>query len=119
MRRELPIVVAAFADEEQVHEALGRLEALNLARDLMGVCLRVNGRNGHSEESVHLLSVLAPSRLHGDVKGLLLRCDALSIGSAAEMSAAFGATPHPGVFEDGGMKLPLGLEYLELPSHGA
>ncbi len=117
MRKELPIVVAAFADEEQVGEALVRLEALNVVRDLIGVCARVNGQNGHSQESVHLLSVLAPSRLHGDIERLLLQCNALSIGSAAEMRAAFGVIPHPGVFEDGGMKLPMGPEYHESTNH--
>ena len=111
MRKELPIVVAAFADEEQAHEALVRLEALNVVRDLIGVCVRVNGRNGHSQESVHLLSVLAPSRLRRDIETLLLRCNALSVSGATEMRAAFGVIPHPGVFEDGGMKLPMGQDY--------
>jgi hypothetical protein len=111
VRKELPIVVAAFGDEEQVHETLTRLEALNVGRDLIGICAKVNGQNGHAHETVHLLSVLAPSRRHGDVERLLLQCNALSVGSAAEMSAAFGATPHPGVFDDGGMKLPMGPDY--------
>jgi hypothetical protein len=107
----LPIVVAAFADEERVHETLARLIALNIGRDLIGIRTRANGQNGHAHETVHLLSVLASPRRRDEIESLLLMCDALSVGSAAEMSAAFGATPHPGVFEDGGMKLPMGPDY--------
>jgi hypothetical protein len=111
MRKELPIVVAAFADEEQVDAAIAEMEGLKVGLDSIGVCARVNGRNGHPREEVRLMSVLAPSRLRSDIEALLLRCNALSVGSAAEMSAAFGVLPHPGVFEDGGMKLPMGQDY--------
>jgi hypothetical protein len=111
MRKELPIVVAAFADEEQVDTAIAEMEGLKVGLDSIGVCARVNGRNGHPREEVRLMSVLAPSRLRSDIEALLLRCNALSVGSAAEMSAAFGVLPHPGVFEDGGMKLPMGQDY--------
>jgi len=117
-RRKLPIVVAAFADHEQVDAAVARLEALKVRRDLIGVCTSVNGRNGHGRERVHLLSVLAPSRLNGDVERLLVRCNALSVGSAAEMRAAFGVIPHPGVLEDRDMKLPMGSDYWELSNPG-
>ncbi len=112
--RKLPIVVAAFADHEQVDAAVARLEALKVRRDLIGVCTSVNGHNGHSREHVHLLSVLAPSRIHGDVESLLFQCNALYVGGAAEMRAAFGLIPHPGVLEDRGTKLPMGSDYWEL-----
>jgi hypothetical protein len=113
MRKELPIVVGAFADEEQVDMAIAEMEGLKVGLDSIGVCTRVDGRNGHRREAVQLLSIMAPSRLRGDVEGLLLRCSALSVGSAAEMRAAFGVIPHPGVFEDEGMKLPMGPDYRE------
>lgn len=118
MRRELPIIVAAFADERQVYEALIRLEALDIGRDLIGVCARVNRHNGHPQEEVHLLSVLAPGHLRRDVETLLLRCNALSMGGAAEMRSSFGVLPHPGVLEDCGVKLPMGPEYHESMNHG-
>ena len=111
MRKELPIVVAAFADEEQVRETLARLAALNIGRDLIGIRTRANGQNGHAHGTVHLLSVLASPRRRDEIAALLFTCDALSVGSAAEMSAAFGLVPHPGVLEDGGVKLPMGPGY--------
>jgi hypothetical protein len=117
VRKELPIV-AAFTTK-QVHETVARLIALNIGRDLIGIRKRVNGRNGHAYETVHLLSVLASPRRRDEIESLLLMCDALSVGSAAEMSAAYGVIPHPGVFQDGDVKLPMGSEYHSPTNHGS
>lgn len=119
MRRELPIVVAAFGDEGHLHEALARLEPLNIARDVIGIRIGANGRNGRRGKGVHLLSVLASPRRHDEIEALLLIWDALCVGSAAEMSAAFGVIPHPGVFEDRDVKLPMGSEYHSPTNHGS
>jgi hypothetical protein len=77
----------------------------------------VNGGNGRSQkevhQEVHLLSVVAPQRLQADVVTSLRRCAVVSIGDAAAMRSVFGVLPHPGVFEDGSMKLPMGLDYWE------
>ncbi len=46
-----------------------------------------------------------------EIEALLVRCDALFIGKPGETRAAFGLVPHPGVLEDGGVKLPMGPDY--------
>lgn len=108
MRKELPIIVGAFAKEEQVDAAAAGLKALDLEPDLIGVSMRVDGRAG---DAVHLVSVLAAPRLREQIERLFLACDALLVGGLAEARAAFGAVPHPGVIEDGDVKLPSGREY--------
>ncbi|MDI6857482.1 MAG: hypothetical protein QME71_04100 [Dehalococcoidia bacterium] len=108
MRKELPVIVGAFAEEEQADAAVAGLKAFDLEPDLIGVSMRVDGRAG---DAVHLVGVMAPPRLRGQIERLFLACDALLLGGPAEALAAFGAVPHPGVIEDGDVKLPSGREY--------
>jgi len=108
MRKELPVIVGAFAKEEQVDAVVAGLRALDLEPDLIGVSLRANGRAG---DAVHLVGALAGPRLREQIGRLFLACGALLLGGPVEARASFGAAPHPGVFEDGDMKLPMGREY--------
>ena len=116
--KQPPILAAAFAAEDQLEAALGRLAEREIAPDFIGAYVSDDGDNRHGLRDIYLLSVLAPSRLHEDIKASFQQCGALSVGSAAEMRAAYGVVPHPGVLEHREMKLPTGHEYYQLVSRG-
>jgi hypothetical protein len=116
--KQPPILAAAFAAEGQLQAALGRLAEREIAPDFIGAYVSDDGDNRHGLRDIYLLSVLAPSRLHEDIKASFQQCGALSVGSAAEMRAAYGVVPHPGVLEHREMKLPTGHEYHQLVSKG-
>ncbi len=114
--KQPPILAAAFAAEGQLQAALSRLAERKIAPDFIGAYVGDDGHNRHGLRGIYLLSVLAPRRLHEDIKASFQECGALSVGSAAEMRAAYGVVPHPGVLEHREMKLPTGHEYYQLVS---
>ncbi len=114
--KQPPILAAAFAAEGQLQAALARLAERKLAPDFIGAYVSDDGADRHGLRDIYLLSVLAPRRLHEDIKASFQECGALSVGSAAEMRAAYGVVPHPGVLEYREMKLPTGNEYYQLLS---
>lgn len=105
-----PVLAAAFGDQAGLERAVSLLQARRILPDFIGVYVGEDDwRDG--EGAVHLLSVLAPSRLHAEIRQSFLECGAGSIGSAAEIRGEFGFVPHPGSWEQQEMKLPTGLEY--------
>jgi len=114
--KQPPILAAAFAAEGQLQAALSRLAERKIAPDFIGAYVGDDGHNRHGLRDIYLLSVLAPRRLHEDIKASFQECGALSVGSAVEMRAAYGVVPHPGVLEYREMKLPTGHEYYQLVS---
>jgi len=114
--KQPPILAAAFAAEGQLQAALARLAERKIPPDFIGAYVGEDGADRHGLRDIYLLSVLAPRRLHEDIKASFQECGALSVGSAVEMRAAYGVVPHPGVLEYREMKLPTGHEYYQLLS---
>jgi len=116
--KEAPIVVAAFPGEGQLWQAVQALEERRIGHDFIGVLisedgLKPNGSKANGARMLHLLSVLAPRRLHEEIRSAFVQCGAMAIGGAKEMAGLYGVVPHPGAREDHDMKLPMGLEYPE------
>ncbi len=110
-KKEAPVLVATFPGETQLWEAVRALEEHKIGRDFIGVLINENEHEPNGHKEVHLLSALAPRRLHEEIRNDFVRFEATDIGNPREMAARHGAIPHPGAFEDHGMKLPMGLEF--------
>jgi hypothetical protein len=109
--KEAPILVAEFPGETQLWGAVQALEERGIGRDFIGVLISEDGLEPHGPQWLHLLSVLAPRRLHEEIRSAFAQCGATAIGSPKEMNGRHDTIPHPGAFEDRDMKLPMGLEY--------
>lgn len=110
-QKEAPILAAEFAAERELWAAVRALEERRIGRDFIGVFIGENGfeRNGSAE--LHLLSVLAPTRLHEEIRDAFIQCGATAVGNGREIAGRHGVIPHPGAQEDHDMKLPMGAEY--------
>lgn len=115
-KREPPILVAEFAGEEQLWRAVQALEERKIGRDFIGVLITEDGHESNGERWLHLLSVLAPSRLHEEIRSAFSQSGATAIGKPKEMVDRHGVVPHPGAVEDHDMKMPMGLEYPDVKS---
>ncbi len=109
--KEAPILVAEFPGERQLWEAVRALEERRIGRDFIGVLISEDGHEPNAEREIRLLSVLAPSRLHEEIKGAFAQCGAKAVGNPRQMLGRHGVIPHPGALEDRDMKLPMGREY--------
>jgi len=109
--KEAPILVAEFPDEKQLWATVHVLEEHKIGRDFIGVLISEDGHESNGHRGLHLLSVLAPSRLHEEIRGAFAQHGATAVGSPREMLGRHGVIPHPGAIEDHDMKLPMGLEY--------
>jgi hypothetical protein len=110
-KKEAPILVAEFPGEKALSKALKALEEQGVGRDFIGVLITEDGHEPNGQRWLHLLSVLAPSRLHEGIRSAFVQSGATAVGSPKEMADNHGPIPHPGAFEDHDMKLPMGLEY--------
>jgi len=110
-KKEPPILVAEFPGEEQLWGTVHALEELKIGRDFIGVLISEDGHEPNSQGGLHLLSVLAPSRLHEEIRSAFSQSGATAVGNVKEMAGRYGTIPHPGAYEDHDMKLPMGLEY--------
>ena len=106
-----PILVAAFKEESQLLSALASLEEHRIGRDFIGVFVGEAGFGINGGGPLHLLSVLAPRRLHEQIKDSFSSNGAEAIGDVAEMRAMYRTIPHPGALDYHDMKLPMGAEY--------
>lgn len=109
--KEAPILAAEFPGERELWAAVRALEERRIGRDFIGVFIGENGHEPDGPGTLHLLSVLAPSRLHEEIKEAFASCGATTVGGPKEFSARHGVVPHPGALEDHEMKLPMGQEY--------
>ena len=110
-KKEAPILVAELPGERQLWVAVQALEERKIGRDFIGVLISEDGHEPSGQGEVYLLSVLAPNRLHEEIRSTFAQCGATAIGSPKEMAGRYATIPHPGAFEDREMKLPMGLEY--------
>ncbi|MDP2950733.1 MAG: hypothetical protein Q8P22_14530 [Chloroflexota bacterium] len=106
-----PILVAAFKEESQLLSALASLEEQQIGRDFIGVFVGEAAFGVNGGHPLHLLSVLAPRRLHDEIRGSFSSSGAEAVGGAAEMQALYRTIPHPGALDYYDMKLPMGAEY--------
>ncbi len=106
-----PILVAAFKKESQLLSALASLEEHQIGRDFVGVFVGEAGFGVNGGGRLHLLSVLAPRRLHDEIRGSFSSSGAEAVGDAAEMRPIYRTIPHPGALDYFDMKLPMGAEY--------
>lgn len=106
-----PILVAAFKHEGQLRAALASLEARHIGRDFIGVFVGEGAFGVNGGGPLHLLSVLAPRRLHDEIRASFSGSGAEAVGDVAEMRAIYRTVPHPGAFDHYDMKLPMGTEY--------
>ncbi len=106
-----PILVAEFPGEKQLSKALQALEERGIGRDFIGLLIGEDGHEPNGQQELHLLSVLAPSRLHEEIRSAFVESGATVVGDPKEMADRHSVIPHPGAFEDHEMKLPMGLEY--------
>ncbi len=88
-----------------------QLEEGRIGRDFIGVLIGEDGREPNGQRELHLVSVLAPSRLHEEIRDAFGRCGAEVVGDRKEMASRYGVVPHPGALEDHDMKLPMGSEF--------
>lgn len=112
--KQAPILVAAFGEEAQLLSALASLEERRIGRDFIGVFVGEAGFGVNGGGPLHLLSVLAPRRLHEEIRESFSGSGAEAVGGVAQMRAAYGTIPHPGALEHYDMKLPMGAEYPQL-----
>ncbi len=110
-KKEAPILVAEFPGERQLWVAVQALEERKIGRDFIGVLISEDGHEPNGQRKVRLLSVLAPNRLHEEIRSTFAQCGATAIGSPREMTERHATIPHPGAIEDRDMKLAMGLEY--------
>ncbi|MBI2913600.1 MAG: hypothetical protein HYY03_06740 [Chloroflexi bacterium] len=109
--KEAPILAAEFPGERELWAAVRALEERWIGRDFIGVFIGENGHEPGGPRTLHLLSVLAPSRLHEEIRVAFSECHATAVGGPREIAARHGVLPHPGAIEDREMKLPMGAEY--------
>lgn len=110
-QKEAPILAAEFPDERQLWRAVQALEERKIGRDFIGVFIGENGHTPDGPKELHLISVLAPSRLHEEIRTAFSECGATAVGNPNLISERHGVVPHPGAFEDHDMKLPMGEEF--------
>ncbi len=106
-----PILVAAFKEESQLLSALAGLDERRIGRDFIGVFVGEGEFGVNGGGPLHLLSVLAPSRLHDEIRASFAAGGAEAVGGVAEMRAVYRTVPHPGALDYHDMKLPMGAEY--------
>lgn len=106
-----PILVAAFPTEEQLWSGVKALENNRIGRDFIGMLIGQDGFRPGVAGLCCLLSVLAPFRLHEQIRTTFLEAGATDVGEPGEMAARFGHIPHPGVIDDRNLKLVMGDEY--------
>lgn len=106
-----PILVAAFKEEHQLLSALTDLEERRIGRDFIGVFVGEGALGVNGGGPLHLLSVLAPRRLHEEIKAAFSSSGAEAVGDPAGMRAIYRTVPHPGAWDYHDMKLPMGAEY--------
>ena len=110
-KRAAPVLVAAFKEESQLLSALASLEERRIGRDFIGVFVGEGEFGVNGGGPLHLLSVLAPSRLHDEIRASFAGSGAEAVGDVAEMRAVYRTVPHPGALDYYDMKLPMGAEY--------
>ncbi len=113
-KKEAPILVAELPGERQLWVAVQALEERKIGRDFIGVLISDDGHEPRGQREVCLLSVLAPNRLHEEIRSTFAQCGATAIGSPREMAERHATIPHPGAYEDRGMKLSMGLQYPDI-----
>lgn len=110
-KKEAPILAAQFPTERELWTAVRALEERRIGRDFIGVFIGENGHEPDGPATIHLVSVLAPSRLHEEIKATFAQCGATAVGGPREIAGRHGIIPHPGAIEDREMKLPMGQDY--------
>lgn len=106
-----PILVAAFPTEEQLWSSVKALEDNRISRDFIGVLIGQDGFRPGVGSFRCLLSVLAPFRLHEQIRTTFVEAGATAVGAPGEMAVRFGHVPHPGVIDAQNLKLGMGDEY--------
>ena len=106
-----PILVAAFKEEHQLLSALASLDERRIGRDFIGVFVGEGEFGVNGGGPLHLLSVLAPRRLHDEIRASFSSSGAETVGDVPEMRAIYRTVPHPGALDYYDMKLPMGAEY--------
>jgi len=106
-----PILVAAFPTEEQLWSSVRALEENRIGRDFIGVLVGQDGFRPGVGSVLCLASVLAPFRLHEQIRTTFVEAGALAVGDPREMASRFGHIPHPGVIDAHNLKLGMGDEY--------
>jgi hypothetical protein len=114
-RGEPPIIAAAFPDERRMREAVEALGDAGVGRDFIGVLIADEAAGTVGPQSRWFVSVLAARRQHEDLASTLTRSGATAVGSVTSIRERFGHLPHPGVFDDRGLRLPMGAEYEPTP----
>ena len=109
--KAIPILVAAFPTEEQLWSSVKALEENKIGRDFIGVLVGQNGFRPGAGGRLCLVSVLAPFRLHEQIRTTLVEGGATAVGDPREMAVRFGHIPHPGVIDAHNLKLGMGDEY--------
>src|SRR3990170_6083148 len=89
-----PILVAAFKEEGQLLSALASLEERRIGRDFIGVFVGAGEFGVNGGGPLHLLSVLAPRRLHDEIRASFSSSGAEAVGDVAEMRAVYRTVPH-------------------------
>lgn len=112
--KQPPVLVAAFTEEAQMEGALKALAERKVGPDFIGAFVGENGYEANGVHRLHLLSVLAPRRLHEEIAAAFREHGAQAVGDVATMRAAFGHVPHPGSLDYQDMKLPMGPEYWQV-----
>ncbi len=110
-KHDPPVLVAAFKEEGQLMSALASLEERRIGRDFIGVFVGEAGFGINGGGPLHLLSVLAPRRLHDEIRDSFSSSGAEAVGDVAEMRAIYRTIPHPGALDYYDMKLPMGEEF--------
>lgn len=108
---EPPIIAAAFPDERRMKQAVEALGDMGVGRDFIGVLIADEGAPPGGSRERWLVSVLAPRRQHRALATALARSGATAVGSAESIRERVGHLPHPGIFDDRGLRLPMGAEY--------
>lgn len=110
-QKQPPVLVAAFADEADLAEAMRQLQDRKIGPDFVGAYLGEDPSDISGERSLYLLSVFAARRLHEELAAALKACSATQVGSVDSFRQAYGLVPHPGVLDYHDMRLPMGSEY--------
>ena len=117
--RQPPIVVAAFEEDEQVSSTVRLLTECGIGLDFIGVFIGHAAFGVNGSGPLKLLSVLAPTRRHEEIKAAFALTGAKVVGDVPTMRSLYGVVPHPGAFEHSDMKLPMGCEYGDGHRNGA
>lgn len=102
-KRPARILVGVFPDPEKLTAARRGLADLGIGEKLFGI----------SYDRARLLSVMVPYGKEDEIVAVLRANGAMVIGEPAELALSY-KIPHPGAFEDQGLKLPEGGEYPEI-----